>query len=475
MNEENIDFRDRIATADKHGKRLWIYPTKPKGKLYTARTIVSWFLLLILFGLPFLKINGHPAMLLNILERKFIIFGVVFWPQDFHLFVLATLTLLVFIVLFTAVFGRLFCGWACPQTIFLEMVFRKIEYLIEGSASSQRRLAQAPWTFSKILKKGSKHAIFYALSFLIGNLLLAYIVGLDQLVKIITDPPSQHIVGLIFMVLFSLIFYGVFAWFREQACTMVCPYGRLQSVLLENNSIIVAYDHKRGEKRGVVERNEDFSNRGHCIDCHACVKVCPTGIDIRNGTQLECVNCTACIDACNAVMDKVNLPRGLIRYSSGNIIEKGEKFKITGRIIGYTLALTALLIIMTVLLTTRSNVEATILRTSGTLFEKTEHDQIRNLYNLSVVNKTFEDITIDLRLKYKKGKITMVGSNTIVPKDGRFETVFFIEIPEDELYTPNTAITIEVLSGGEVLEEVTTNFIGPREHDRKEHDEDKHE
>ncbi len=462
MSEEKKSFRDSIATTDEHGRRLWIYPTKPKGKLYSARTYFSWVLLLILFGLPFLKIDGHPAMLLNIIERKFIIFGIVFWPQDFHLFVLATLTLVVFIVLFTSVFGRLFCGWACPQTIFMEMVFRKIEYLIEGSASSQKRLAAAPWTFSKIFKKTLKHSIFFGLSFVIGNLLLAYIVSIDELVKIITDPPSQHMAGLGFMFLFSIIFYGVFAWFREQACTVVCPYGRLQSVLLDNNSIIVAYDHKRGEERKIVKRNEDFSNRGHCIDCFACVKVCPTGIDIRNGTQLECVNCTACIDACNSVMDKVNLPHGLIRYSSGNIIEKGGQFKFTGRILGYTIGLTFLLTLMTVLLVTRSDIEATILRTSGTLYEESDEGIIRNLYNLSVVNKTFKDVPIELKLKHKDGKIILVGNSAVVPLDGRFETVFFIEISKEELYSTNNVITIELISGNEVLEEVTTNFMGPR-------------
>ncbi len=452
MNEEKKSFRDSIATADKHGRRLWIYPTKPKGKFYSARTFVSWILLLILFGLPVLKINGHPAMLLNIIERKFVILGVVFWPQDFYLFVLATLTLVVFIVLFTAVFGRLFCGWACPQTIFLEMVFRKIEYLIEGSAASQKRLAKAPWTFTKIFKKGLKHIIFFSLSFLIGNLLLAYIVGLDELVKIITDPPSQHLIGLGFMFLFSLIFYGVFAWFREQACTMVCPYGRLQSVLLDNNSIVVAYDHKRGEKRGIVERKEDFSNRGHCIDCYACVKVCPTGIDIRNGTQLECVNCTACIDACDSVMDKVNLPQGLIRYSSGNIIEKGGKFKVTGRILGYILTLSFLLIIMTVLLTTRTDIETSILRTSGTLYQETDEGMIKNLYNISVINKTFTDVPLEFKLKNKQGRILLIGNTSVVPQNGRFESVFFIEIAKDELFTTNNLITIEIISNGVVLE-----------------------
>ncbi|KAA3634418.1 MAG: cytochrome c oxidase accessory protein CcoG [Calditrichaeota bacterium] len=462
MAEEKDNFRDHIATADKSGKRLWVYPTKPKGKLYTSRTIVSWFLLVILFGVPFIKIDGNPLLMLNIIERKFFIFGNAFWPQDFHLFVLIGIALVLFIVLFTAVFGRLFCGWACPQTIFLEMVFRKIEYFIEGNAGSQRRLAAAPLSAGKIFKKGSKHLIFFGLSFLIGNLLLAYVIGLDQLVKIITDPPSQHVGGLTAMILFSGLFYFIFAWFREQACTLVCPYGRLQSVLLDDNSIVIAYDYKRGEPRGAVERGQDFSQRGHCISCDACVKVCPTGIDIRNGTQLECVNCTACIDACNNVMNKLSLPKGLIKYASGNIIEKGDKFRITGRIIGYTVAFTILLTVISLLLINRTDVETTILRTAGTLYEETDDGMIRNLYNLSIVNKTTHELPIELHLKAPEGTITVVGTDITVPPSGKTETVFFVNIEKVHLFSPNTMIAIEIVSNGETLEEIKSNFMGPR-------------
>ena len=219
--KEEVSFRDRISTVDDSGKRIWIYPKKPSGRYYNARKVVSVVLLAILFGGPFIKIDGEPLLMLNIIERKFVIFGQIFWPQDFHLFLLGTLALVIFIVLFTVVYGRIFCGWVCPQTIFMEMVFRRIEYWIEGDYTAQRKLDKQPWNRQKILKKTSKHIIFYAVAFLIGNTFLAYIVGIEELKSIITDPPSEHVAGLTAMVLFSTAFYFVFAKFREQVCTNV--------------------------------------------------------------------------------------------------------------------------------------------------------------------------------------------------------------------------------------------------------------
>jgi hypothetical protein len=199
--EEN--FRDHLGNVTPDGKRLKIHPRKPRGAYHRARVLVSWVLLVIFFGGPFVTINAHPLLLLNIIERKFVLFGVPFWPQDFHLFLLVTLTFVMFIVLFTAIFGRLWCGWACPQTIFLEMVFRKIEYFIEGDAVQQRRLDKAPWTADKMMRKGLKHGIYAGLSFLIANTFLAYIIGIDELWVIVTDPPSQHLAGLGSITLFS--------------------------------------------------------------------------------------------------------------------------------------------------------------------------------------------------------------------------------------------------------------------------------
>ena len=292
------DFRDHLATADREGNRKWIFARKPKGRFHNLRLYVSWVLLAVMFTGPFIRIGGEPLLLMNIIERKFVILGQVFWPQDILIFATGLLIFLVGIAVFTAAYGRLWCGWTCPQTVLMEMVFRKIEYALEGDAPAQRELAKAPWTAGKVARKVLKHAIFFGLSFIIGNTLLSYIIGTEQLKLIVTDNPANHLQGLTFMVLFTFIFYAIFARFREQACTFICPYGRFQSTLLDENSIVVAYDHRRGEKRGLLHRAESPAQRqqagfGDCIDCHQCVAVCPTGIDIRNGTQLECVHCTA--------------------------------------------------------------------------------------------------------------------------------------------------------------------------------------
>lgn len=459
-NAKSESFRDRVSTIDKEGHRAWIFPQKPKGKLYNARTITSIFLLAFLFGAPFIKVNGQPFLLFNVLERKFIIFGLTFWPQDFILFGLAMLTFIVFIVLFTVVFGRVFCGWACPQTVFMEMVFRKIEYFIEGDAHQQRTLNKAPLTIKKIAKKTVKHLIFFAIAFLIGNTFLAYIVGIDELFLIITQPPTEHLAGFISVIAFSGIFYFNFAFFREQLCLVVCPYGRLQGVLLDKDSIVVAYDFERGEPRGKMKKEQERTD-GDCVDCGLCVRVCPTGIDIRNGTQLECVNCTACIDACDDIMEKVNLPKGLIRYDSHNGIANKRKFKITPRILAYSTVLALLIGVLGFSLTSRADVETTILRTPGMLYQEVEGNKISNLYNIEVVNKTTKKIPVRLALKKPEGTLRVVGSELIAPEQGMGKAVVFVELEKEKLTGRKTAITIEVYSGDELIDEIETNFSGP--------------
>jgi cytochrome c oxidase accessory protein FixG len=452
-------FRDKLATVTDEGKRIWIYPKKPKGKFYNVRNIVSFTLLAILFITPFIKINDHPFMLFNLLERKFIVFGIAFGPHDFHLFVLAMIAVVISIFLFTVIYGRIFCGWVCPQTIFMEMVFRKIEYWIEGNSSQQRKLDRAPWTSEKIFKKTSKHIIFFSISFIIANFFLSYIIGMDELLKIISDPPSEHLTGLSAILIFSGVFYFVFAKFREQVCTMVCPYGRLQGVMLDQNSIVIAYDNLRGEPRGKIKRGEE-NNLGDCVDCNQCVEVCPTGIDIRNGTQLECVNCTACIDACDTIMTKVNRPKGLIKYASKIEIETKVRKFFTPRSIGYTVVLFLLLTLLSGLLLTRSDFELSILRTSGIMFQEQPDNKISNLYDLKIINKTFETLPANLQLQNVEGEIKIIGSDLIVEPQGVEEAKFLVILDKDIIKQMNTPIEIAVTNNDLVIDVIKTSFLG---------------
>jgi cytochrome c oxidase accessory protein FixG len=455
-------FRDSISTISEEGSRNWIYPQKPKGPLYDKRKLVSYAYLVLFFTVPFIKLNGEPLLLLNVLERKFIIFGLIFWPQDLFLAALALLTFMVFIVLFTVVFGRLFCGWVCPQTIFMEMVFRRIEYWIEGDANQQRRLNKQSWNREKITKKSGKLLAFFALSFVIGNFFYSYIIGMDELIKIITEPFSEHVGGFLGMIAFSGVFFFVYTYFREQVCLVVCPYGRLQGVLLDRNSSVVAYDYVRGEPRTKPKKVED-TKAGDCIDCKACVRVCPTGIDIRNGTQLECVNCTACIDACDHIMEEIGKPKGLIRYDSENGIAKGTKLKVTPRIIGYSAVLLLLVVGLSFGISTRSNIETTILRAPGMLFQKVGTDSLSNLYNFKIVNKTHEKMLLKLKLESHRGTIKHIGSvNKLNLNDaGMSEGTFFVTIHRKDIQARKTKITFSIMNGEKLLEKYSTNFLGP--------------
>lgn len=456
-------FRDRIATIDEEGKRKWIYPKKPSGNFHKWRSYLSWVLLVLLFSTPFIKINGNPLLMLNVIDRKFVIFGQIFWPQDFYLFVIGTIALIVFIALFTVVYGRVFCGWVCPQTIFMEMVFRKIEYWIEGDWQKQRKLDQMPWNAEKIRKKVGKHIIFFVLSFIIANTFLQYIIGIDDWFDLVTDPPKEHIGGLTAMLLFTGAFYGVFSRFREQVCTVVCPYGRMQGVLLDTKSIVVAYDFVRGENRSNFKRREDrkAEGKGDCIDCHACVDVCPTGIDIRNGTQLECINCTACIDACDAIMDKVGFERGLIRYASEEQIKEKKKFTFTPRIAAYTTVLGALLSLMFVLLLLRGEVQTSILRAPGTTLQDQGDGKISNLYQFKVINKTNTDLPIHFEIEEGNATIKLIGQDQVLKKEGTIEGAMFIIMDRKDVSKLKNKIKIGVFSGERQLETVETVFLGP--------------
>ncbi|HXG46544.1 MAG TPA: cytochrome c oxidase accessory protein CcoG [Methylomirabilota bacterium] len=462
------DYRDHLATADKEGRRRWVYPKKPAGRWHRRRVWLGVGLIAIMFAGPWIRIHGNPLLLVNIVERRFSILGQIFWPQDTIIFAVAMLVFITGIIVFTTAFGRLWCGWTCPQTVMMELVFRKIEYLIEGDAPEQRALNAAPWGARKIFKKVLKHGTFFALSFIIGNTLLAYIIGSEQLLAIQFDDPRHHLVGLTFMLLFTLLFYGIFARFREQACTFICPYGRFQSTLLDENTMVVAYDYKRGERRGPLRRGQSWGERqaaglGDCVACRQCVAVCPTGIDIRNGTQMECVNCTACIDACDAVMDKIGRPRGLIRLASLNSIERGEKLRFTRRMQLYSGVLAALVALFLYLVFTRSEVETTFLRAPGTLFQLTADGFINNLYTVKVVNKSSRDLPVEFRVKDLPARLRVIGAGTLTAPGGQLaQGAVLIELPPNALAGASTPLQIGVYSNGRLIETVKTVFAGPR-------------
>jgi len=468
--EEYDDFRDRQSTIAEDGNRVWVYPKQPKGKLYNYRRIVSVVLLAILFGLPFIKLNGDPFVLLNFLERKFIIFGVMFYPQDFHLFVLSMIAFIVFVVLFTVIFGRIFCGWICPQTIFMEFVYRQIEYWIEGNYSQQRKLDESSIDFNKFWRKGLKHFVFYLISFVTAHFFLAYITGIDYVFEIISDGPSAHWSGFIGIIIFSAVHYFVFAKLREQVCIIICPYGRMQGVLLDRNSIVISYDYKRGEPRGKYNplENRESAGKGDCIECSSCQLVCPTGIDIRNGTQLECINCTACIDACNSVMRRIKKPEGLIRYASERSIADKSQLKFNVRILFYSVVLAGLLGLITFLFSIRTDIESTILRAKGTMYQEYDSLHYSNIYMIQVINKTRKTLPVDLILNEPaNGQIMMIGGPMLIENGEVGEAQFLVLIKKSDLRSSNTEVEFKVMSNGKEMDEIESTFVGPNELDKK--------
>ncbi len=473
--DEHERFRAQLASVAPDGRRKWVYAKKPHGLFYRWRTALSILLLVFLAAAPFVKIGGQQFLLFGLLDGKFVLFGYPLWPEDFYLVVVLFITGLVSIVLFTSVLGRIWCGWLCPQTVFLEMVFRKIEWLIDGSAGEQLTRHRGPWNFGRIWRFATKQTIFFGISFAIANIFLAYVVSGDTLRGFVKDGPSDHIELFLALVAFTVVFYAVFARFREQACLVVCPYGRFMSALVDDNTVTITYDQKRGEPRSKWMKNDPRGIAtktssavptpvGDCIDCHQCVAVCPTGIDIRNGIQLECVACTACIDACDEIMEKVNLPKGLIRYTSANALQSGIRNWFTPRVNAYGSLWCALILVTIGLFSFRSTLDINVLRSPGTTWTVTA-DGVANFYELQIINKGARDLPYTLKIARPAGaKITSLGLVPDVPAGQMIKGRFLITMPQQLITAASNRkvdILLDVASGDKIVKQVKTELLTP--------------
>lgn len=451
--ESSATFRDRPINLDNSGKRKWIYAKQPSGKCYRRRTVAGWLAIAFLVLAPFIKINGNPLMLFDIANRKFSIFGQIIWAQDAYLLALIMAVTVVFIVLFTVVYGRLWCGWACPQTVFLEMIFRRIEYLFEGNY----RKGPVPnkVTSRTPLMKIAKHAVFLLTAIIITNVFLNWIVGPERLMEIISSPISENRLGFTIMLGISLFYYWIYAFFREQVCTMICPYGRIQGTLIDSRTITVIYDYKRGEPRGP-------KSSGDCINCSQCVAVCPTGIDIKNGSQLECINCTACIDECNLVMDRIRKPKNLIRFDSVQGVENGIRSVLNARTYAYSAVLIILIIVLSVTVSNRKPIETSILRVSGSLYQQVDSLTYSNLFLVKIINKTQSDKELKIRLiSPESGRLKLTTGQSTLKKQEILESVLIVELNRQFMTGNSTPVRLGIFEGETLLQEYSTNFLGP--------------
>jgi cytochrome c oxidase accessory protein FixG len=470
------DFRETLYTIDKRGNRRWVYNSIVRGKFFALRSIAMTALLAFYMSMPWISIAGEQAILFNIPERRFVIFGSVFWATDTTFLFLVLIILAISLFFFTAIVGRVWCGWACPETVFLDFLFRPVERLIEGSPAERLRLDQSPWTVRKIRIKGTKFLVFAVLAWFVASTFLAYFLGREPLIAMMSAPPTHNWEPFLLTLAMMGVMLFQFGWFREQFCTVVCPYARFQSVMMDANSLTVGYDTKRGEPRGNNRKGAERQQFGDCIDCGLCVRVCPTGIDIRNGLQLECVACAACIDACDSVMLKLGRAPGLVRYDTENGLAGQKTTFFRPRLFVYGAILTVLLGTLAYRLAHRSSLDVQLVR--GALdapFTRAQDGRIVNHLHLHLSNKTKLPLSVTLRSADPD-----LGLSVIMPLDpfpiapeATAVAPVFIEFPIDLLDDGRRAVGIVVRGsdGTERLERIT--LLGPEheEYGRRKHDE----
>jgi len=461
---------DRPASMDESGRRVFIFPASVSGFWRRNRTAVQIFLIIFFLILPWIKIGGHQALLLNIGDRQFSIFGLTFWAHDAPLifFILAFLTIgLAFV---TAVWGRIWCGWGCPQTVFIDGVFRRFEYWVIGSHIQQRNLAKSPWNFKKFFKLGVLWTMFLIVSLIIAHSFLAYFVGADRLVEMTQHNPRENWTIFVIMGFITAIILFDFGWFREQFCIIMCPYGRFQSVLMDDDSLTVSYDPVRGEPRKGIAK--DGKDQGDCIDCYKCVAVCPTGIDIREGLQLECIGCTACIDACDEVMEKIDKPKGLIRYATGNSLNGIKSRFLTPRVGIYSVLLIAVISTLVFFVSQRQDIVVTVLRGKDNPYQVVQNEgqeQVINHFKLHIKNQTFVELNLKMALPdvWKNKNIEVVSQNETIELEGGMNSTLhiFIKFPPSVTGTSgseNIELDFVDINNSEIRVEENVKLVGPK-------------
>lgn len=477
MNKKPFVFdlpEDRLATTTETGKRVYLYPADVRGKFRKLRNFVYDALIILFLALPWIKVNGSPLLLLDIVHRQFSIFGLHFWADEAPMLVFVFGGIFLGIAFITAVFGRLWCGWACPQTVFIDRVYRRIEGWIEGSAAERRRLDSAPLSLEKIIKKLLKYLSFLAVSLIIANSFLAYFVGIDAVQTMITQSPFEHPSAFILVVIATLITLFDFGWFREQFCVIACPYGRLQSVMIDGKSLIVAYNEKRGEPRK-KDRHDDQAT-GDCINCYRCVQVCPTGIDIRRGLQMECIMCTGCIDACDEVMTKLNKPTGLISYTTEEVLQGKKRHWFKPRLLVYTVLIALFISGLTYTISTRKPLRVYATR-GRSAYQVTQQHTVINHFKLHVYNYQFVSGHLSVRLKENNPNIKFImPSPDLNLPSGKTKTFdIFVEVPYTYFEKGKAQLPIIVTSDFEQKKntysiENSLSLVGPEIH--KEHHDD---
>jgi cytochrome c oxidase accessory protein FixG len=473
--EDNIDSSDPtgallkspervLSTLNADGTRRWLRPRLSLGRFLTARRAVGYFLIVLFVGLPWLRIGGKPPILLDLVRREFTLLGTTFRPTDTPLLVLLMLSLFVGIFMVTSLLGRVWCGWGCPQTVYLELVFRPLERLLEGSPQQQAKLDRDGGGARRLLK----YAVFLFVSFFVANTFLAYFVGTDQLVLWMRRSPAEHPAAFLLMAGTTLLMFGDFAYFREQTCIVACPYGRFQSVLLDPSSLIVGYDGGRGEPRGklkklpVVDAGGQPAPRGDCIACGACVVTCPTGIDIREGLQMECIGCAQCIDACDAIMDRINKPRGLIRYTSEVGLAGGKRRTLRPRVVIYAVFLVALLTTLSTLLVQRAPARVTVLR-GANQFVELQTGEVQNVLRLKIENRGESSQTYEVILESEPNGRLVVDTGQLEVAGGESNTVAVVVLLAPEAFAAGphpTTLTVRDNAGWSA--QVTYPLRGPR-------------